>query len=117
MVGFDEAGQEAFVNRQVLREYLSVVTRPGLVSAPVAIAEAIQEARRLELACTVLEDGPEVSRLLFDLLERFPTSGKQVHDVNIVATMLAYGVRDLLTDNVADFARFRATIEVIPLHE
>ena len=33
-------------------------------------------------------------------------SGKQVHDANIVATMLAHGVGRLLTFNVADFQRF-----------
>lgn len=32
--------------------------------------------------------------------------GKQVHDANIVATMLAYGVPALLTHNGRDFERF-----------
>ena len=41
--------------------------------------------------------------------------GKQVHDANIVATMLAHGVAALLTNNVADFTRFAGHIKVIPL--
>jgi hypothetical protein len=43
------------------------------------------------------------------------TRGKQVHDANIVATLLAYGVRTLLTDNVSDFARWAHVIDVRPL--
>ena len=39
--------------------------------------------------------------------------GKQVHDANIVATMLAYGERRLLTFNIRDFRRFAAHIEVV----
>ena len=39
--------------------------------------------------------------------------GKQVHDANIVATMLAHGERRLLTFNGADFRRFEPMIEVV----
>ena len=44
-----------------------------------------------------------------------PLGGKQVHDANIVATMQAYGVNRLLTDNTADYVRFSGLITVIPL--
>jgi predicted nucleic acid-binding protein len=39
--------------------------------------------------------------------------GKQVHDANLVATMLAHGETRLLTVNAADFQRFAAVIEVV----
>ena len=39
--------------------------------------------------------------------------GKQVHDANIVATMLARGVTRLLTFNAADFRRFEPLVELI----
>ena len=32
--------------------------------------------------------------------------GKQVHDANVVATMLAHGAGTVVTMNVEDFARF-----------
>lgn len=41
----------------------------------------------------------------------------QVHDANIVATMLAYGIPRLLTHNVDDFKRFAHLIAVLPLVE
>src|SRR5437773_9652179 len=41
--------------------------------------------------------------------------GKQVHDANIVATMLGHGLDHILTHNTADFERFRGLIDVVPL--
>jgi predicted nucleic acid-binding protein len=49
------------------------------------------------------------------LIARIAVGGKQVHDANIVATMQAHGIRQLLTGNVADFNRFSALIRVLPL--
>ena len=42
-----------------------------------------------------------------------PLAGKQVHDANIVATMLAHGRRRLATFNVKDFIRFGDRIEIV----
>lgn len=38
--------------------------------------------------------------------------GEQVHDCNIVATMLAHGVRHLATRNAADFKRYESLISI-----
>ena len=38
--------------------------------------------------------------------------GRQIHDANIVATMLAHGERRLLTFNAADFRRYGDRIEL-----
>jgi predicted nucleic acid-binding protein len=56
-----------------------------------------------------------VTANLLHLLTTVPVAGRQVHDANIVATMLAHGVPKLLTHNTADFARFAAVITVVPL--
>jgi predicted nucleic acid-binding protein len=39
--------------------------------------------------------------------------GKQLHDANIVATMLAHGETRILTFNAPDFRRFAPMIEVL----
>ena len=39
--------------------------------------------------------------------------GGRIHDANIVATMLAYGERRLLTFNTADFRRYGDRIELL----
>jgi len=48
-------------------------------------------------------------------MEQITIGGKQVHDANIVATMLVYGIPQLLTHNPSDFARFSGLISVLPL--
>ncbi len=41
--------------------------------------------------------------------------GRQVHDANIVATMQANGINQLLIHNADDFKRFSHLITVLPL--
>ena len=47
------------------------------------------------------------------LCREIPVGGKQVHDANIVATMLAHGERRLLTFNIRDFRRYTGHIELM----
>lgn len=49
------------------------------------------------------EDASAVTERPLTLLKKIPTGGRQVYDANIVATMLVYGMRELLTPNVCDF--------------
>ena len=49
---------------------------------------------------------------LIMLSRRYSFAGRQVHDANIVATMLAHGERRILTFNGADFWCFARLIEV-----
>jgi predicted nucleic acid-binding protein len=42
-------------------------------------------------------------------------AGKQVHDANVVATMLVHGVDTVVTTNVDDFARFGEHVHVADL--
>lgn len=48
--------------------------------------------------------------------KEYPTRGKQIHDANIVATMLVNGVDTLLTMNVADLQRYQGRITLVPLY-
>jgi len=54
-----------------------------------------------------------VGAQLVELGSRYSFGGRQVHDANIVATMLAYGERRLLTFNDPDFQRFNDVIEIV----
>lgn len=54
---------------------------------------------------------------LFELMRDARAHGSQVHDANLVATMLVGGVRELVTANVADFAAFASLITCRPLSE
>jgi predicted nucleic acid-binding protein len=110
----EAAGAELWISGQVLREYLAAVTRQqgGLAALPMAIALARvdQFAGQFRLA----EDGPPVRARLHALLIAHPTGGRQVHDANNVATMLAHGISRLLTFNLDDFRRFLPAIRIEP---
>lgn len=109
------AGGELWLSRQVLREYLAVVTRPQLREPALSIVDATADVERFLAAFNVAEDVPQVTRILLDLLAQHPSGGRQIHDVNIVATMLAHGITRLATFNLADFRRFAGVVELVPV--
>jgi len=101
------------VTRQILREYLAATTRPQSWSRALTLAEATADTDTFIRRFAVLEDGQAVWDELIGLTRSFSFGGKQVHDANIVATMLAHGETRLLTFNAADFRRFVPLIEVV----
>ena len=101
------------ISRQVLREYLSVVTRPQSWPIPITRGDALDDVKRLMDAFQMLEDGPVVTDLLIELCREVSVGGRQIHDANIVATMLAYGESKLMTFNTADFRRYGDRIELV----
>ena len=101
------------ISRQVIREYLSVVTRPQTWPIAITREDALDDVNRLISNFEILEDGPGVTELLTALCREVAVGGRQIHDANIVATMLAYGERRLLTFNTADFRRYGDRIELV----
>ena len=101
------------VTRQILREYIAATTRPQSWSRAFTLAEATTDTDALTARFAVLEDGQAVWDELMALTRSFVFGGKQVHDANIVATMLAHGETRLLTFNEPDFRRFGTLIEVV----
>ena len=107
------SGESLRISRQVLREYLATVTRPQTWSQAIETEAALTHVATLETAFDILEDGPKVTEMLKTLCREVPVAGRQVHDANIAATMLAHGERRLLTFNVRDFRRYGERLEVI----
>ncbi len=101
------------VSRQIMREYLVVVTREQAWTRPLSVADALHDVARLGSVCDMLEDGHRVMDALAGLCRDIPVAGRQIHDANIVATMLAHGERRLLTFNRKDFIRYGARIELV----
>src|SRR5207249_3461031 len=99
----------------ILREYAATVTRAQTFMAPVPAAAVAADLVRFQTEFTIVEDNAAVMANLLNLLSTIHVGGKLVHDANIVATMQAYGIPDLLTHNTADFARFGHLITVVPL--
>ncbi|MBC7799213.1 MAG: PIN domain-containing protein [Gemmatimonadaceae bacterium] len=107
------AGGPVAISRQILREYFAASTRPQSWAKALTLAEATEDTDGFIQRFAVLEDGPAVWSQLMALSRRFTFGGKQVHDANIVATMLAHRETRLLTFNGADFRRFGSLIEVV----
>ena len=101
------------ISRQIIREYVSVVTRPQTWLNPLTSEEALEEIGWLISQFEILEDGPAVTEWLVTLLREVSVGGRQIHDANIVATMLAHGERRLLTFNTSDFRRYERLIELV----
>ena len=99
-----------WISRQVIREYLATLVRPRISIPLVELANAV---RSFEMRYQVAEEGPLVTVQLLTFLEQGVS--RQVHDTNIVATMLTYGIQRIFTNNPDDFAPFAALITIIPL--
>jgi predicted nucleic acid-binding protein len=110
-----DSGQELWVSRQVLREYLAALSRPQTFTKPKPARQLVSDIRYFLSHFQLAEEGSAVTEKLLDLIEKVEIGGKQIHDANIVATMLANGIPALLTHNVDDFARFGDVIRVVPL--
>jgi predicted nucleic acid-binding protein len=108
-------GSPLWVSPQILREYLAVVTRPQVTAQALPMATAIADVGRFRSAFQMAEERPSVLDHLLQILAAHRVNGRQVHDANIVATMLDCGVRRLPTFNVADFQRFTPLIDIDPL--
>jgi predicted nucleic acid-binding protein len=109
-----QEGIELVASPQVLREYLAIATRPA-GGAPPNTADALVNVRTFQQELKVVDDGLAVTAGLLDLVEKYFVAGKQVHDANLVSTMLLHGVHQILTHNVGDFMRFSDLITIVPL--
>ena len=113
----EQTGASLWVSRQVLREYLAVLTRPKTFIKPISADMLSIQVRSFADRFHVAEDNVHVTERLLALMEQFSVGGKQIHDANIVATMQVYAVKQLFTHNVRDFDRFSSLITILPLEE
>ena len=67
------------ISRQVLREYLSVVTRPQTWPIPITREDALDDVNRLMGTFEILEDGPVVTETLIELCREVSVGGRQIH--------------------------------------
>ena len=105
-------GEPLKISRQVIREFLAVATRGQEWSPPMTGAEAVWHVREIMEFFKVLDENSHTTERLLPLCQNYPVGGRQIHDANIVATMLAYGERRLPTFNAADFRRYGDLIEL-----
>lgn len=116
LTGWPAAGTVLYLSGQVIREYLAVATRPvRLNGLGMTQTEAVRNARVFRARSSVLVEDAGVNDQLLALLDSVSCTGKNVHDANLVATMLAHGIDTLLTSNIDDFARYGDVVTVVSL--
>lgn len=109
-------GVVLYTSGQITREYLTVATRSvernGL---GLARSAAVANVRALRARLRLLTEDAKVADRLLRLLDEVDCTGKQVHDANIVATMLVHGLETVVTMNIGDFTRFGHHVRAVPL--
>ena len=111
--GWPAQGTTLYTSGQIIREYLSVATRPAALNGlGLTVPDALDNARAFRSRMLLLAEDAKVADRLAELLEESKSSGKQVHDANVVATMLVHGVDLVVTLNTGDFARFGQYVQV-----
>ena len=85
-------GATLVISPQVVREYLAAATRPGVLDPARSLADLLTNATTLLRTCRVVDDSSAVSEQLLSLLGSVPAAQQRVHDANLVATMLTWGV-------------------------
>jgi len=109
-------GTVLYASGQILREYLGVATRPTAQNGlGLDRTDALANVHAIRGRVQFLAEDGKVSDRLLALVAEVPCGGKQIHDANVVATMLVHGVESLVTLNVADFARFGKHVQLIGL--
>jgi predicted nucleic acid-binding protein len=109
-------GTTLYANGQVMREYLAVATRPADKNGlGLKQADAVANVRAFRTRTSLLDEDGNVADRLLGLLDEISCGGKQVHDANVVATMLVHGIDTLITINVSDFTRYDHHITVVAL--
>jgi hypothetical protein len=101
---------------QILREYFAVATRPtehnGLGLKP---ADAVSNVRAIRERTAFLAEEARVPDRLQGRVADVECCGKKVHDVSVIAAMLAHGVGTVVTMYVADFARSERYVSLVEL--
>ncbi|MBF0438168.1 MAG: type II toxin-antitoxin system VapC family toxin [Magnetococcales bacterium] len=108
----EDAGVEMVINRQVLREFMAVLSRQQAFTPRISMSEIVSLVTAFRQAWSVLDETEATSDQLLRLVAEIPCGGKQVHDANIVATMLTHGIPTLATYNLTDFRRFEQYIHL-----
>lgn len=109
-------GTTLYTSGQIMREYLAVATRPAERNGlGMTLADALANVRAFRARTRLLAEDGKVADRLLTLLDDVSCRGKQIHDANVVATMLVHGIDTIVTINLVDFTRFETQVRLVGL--
>lgn len=98
---------EWFICAQVIIEYWVVATRPRTANGMgLSAAEAQQDLSDFTAVFSCLPEPPDMADRWREVVSRHHVLGRPAHDARLVALMQAHDVKQLLTLNTGDFARY-----------
>ena len=103
------------ITRQIIREYLrvksSIMHQNNLYDAKILVADVDFFTENF----LVLDEDKNTTENLLHFIDAYQVKGKQIHDCNIVASMIQHQVFSIYTNNEADFKRYEPVIQIISL--
>ncbi len=104
------------VSIQVLSEFFAVVTNPKRVYQTINQSDAIQEMEKYRSSQNILKifPNPKTLEIMMDLLRKHQISMQKIHDLHLVATMVANNVNRIYTYNQMDFKKFNEIEALTP---
>ena len=97
---------QLWISRQIIREYFAVTSKTGFVEYPLSSSEIIYDIKIFETIFDITDENFNTTTHLLELIEKYDISGVKIHDTNIVASMIQYGISHLFTYNITDFNIF-----------
>ena len=112
---FVDKGQRLFICPQVMVEFWCVATRPlGVNGLGLSASRADRVMNRLERFCELVPETPAVFVEWRRLVMTHQVLGKKSYDARLVALMMAHGIKNILTFNLIDFARYSEITAIDP---
>lgn len=108
---------EMIISSQVVREYAASTLRNAVyhkLDLKSSIEAVLRNIARFQRDFEVLYDDAQVLQHWASLLPSL-TTGKDVFDLNIAATLQGHGIRHILAHNKKDFEKFDSWLNVLPL--
>jgi predicted nucleic acid-binding protein len=96
-----------YVSSQVLREFLAISTDNKFFERPLSIEEAFSKMDEYKKNFNILYDSELSMSKLKHLASKYQICKQDIHDTNIVATMVANQLEDIYTFNIKDFRFYK----------
>ena len=112
--GLATGGIGLCIHRQVLREYVAVVTRPSPRGLGATVQEAISQVAEFERFYRILGDTENAWETWKQVIQETGLVGLRVHDAYIAAVMKEHQIETLMTLNVRDFQTIPGLTIVVP---
>ena len=111
---FYQEEYQIYISTQIIREFYAVVTNAKYLKNPLTPKQAIDQIKYFQKQFNVLSIDNNVISELMKLTVEHNIKAQKIHDTTIAATMIQYGIKNILTYNKKDFENFKKIKVAIP---